>query len=113
MSTSLHVGLDALPPEARAALIALGDQPEVGPEIVDPLLDRYRTTAAAIVAPIYRGGVRGNPVLFDRSLFAELRAVVGDEGGRSVIARDPSRVTLVGLDVGMPRDIDVPGDIAG
>jgi molybdenum cofactor cytidylyltransferase len=111
MSTSLRAGLNALLPATTAALVALADQPDVGPDVVDPLLDRYRVRRTPIVAPLYRGGLRGNPVLFDRSMFDELRAVTGDEGGRSVIARDPSRVALVGLDVDMPADIDRVEDL--
>jgi molybdenum cofactor cytidylyltransferase len=113
MSSSIRVGLDSLGRKTEAALIALGDQPGVGPAIVDPLVERYRATRAAIVAPLYRGGIRGNPVLFDRSVFDELRAVSGDEGGRGVIARDPARVSLVELDVAMPPDIDRPEDLKG
>ncbi len=113
MSTSLRVGLDALPATAEAALVALADQPAVGAEIVDRLVERYRDDRSAIVAPRYRDGVRGNPVLFDRALFAELRAASGDEGGRSVVARDPHRVTLVELEQEMPRDVDVPEDLNG
>ena len=111
MSTSLRAGLDAVGPEAEAVVVALADQPGVGAEIVDRLVARHRAGGAPVVAPLYRGGVRGNPVLFDRSLFGELRAVTGDEGARSVIARDPARVALVEIDAEMPRDVDVPGDL--
>ena len=112
MSTSLRAGLEALSPGCSAALVALADQPYVDASIVDRLLGRYRESRAAIVAPLYRGGVRGNPVLFDASVFPELRAVTGDEGGRSVIARDPARVVLVEIDVDMPGDVDRPEDLA-
>jgi molybdenum cofactor cytidylyltransferase len=111
MSTSLRAGLDAVQPATEAALVALADQPGVDADIVDRLVERYRADRSAIVAPVYRGGVRGNPVLFDRSLFGELRAVTGDEGGRAVIARDPGRVALVEFAREMPRDVDVPGDL--
>jgi molybdenum cofactor cytidylyltransferase len=111
MSTSLRAGLAALPRDADAALVALADQPGVGVEIVDQLIEHYRARRTGIVAPLYRGGVRGNPVLFDHALFDELRAVAGDEGGRTVIARDPSRVALVNIDMEMPADIDVPADM--
>ena len=111
MSTSLRAGLAALSPDTDAVLVALADQPGVGADIVDRLLDRYRAHRALIVAPVYRGGVRGNPVLFDRALFDELRSIGGDEGGRSVIARDPERVVLVDFGTEMPGDIDVPGDL--
>jgi molybdenum cofactor cytidylyltransferase len=111
MSTSLRAGLDALEPHTDAALIALADQPGVDARIVDKLVERYRAARAPIVAPLYRGGVRGNPVLFDQSIFAELRTVTADEGGRSVVARDPTRVALVEIDLEMPRDVDRPEDI--
>lgn len=113
MSTSLRAGLDALRPATTAVLIALADQPGVGAEIVDPLVARYRAGRSPIVAPVYRGGIRGNPVLFDRALFDELRAVTGDEGGRSVVAKDPTRVALVEFAQEIPGDVDVPRDIEG
>jgi molybdenum cofactor cytidylyltransferase len=113
MSTSLRAGLEALEPQTDAALIALADQPGVDARIVDKLVERYRATRAPIVAPLYRGGVRGNPVLFDQSIFAELRTVTADEGGRSVIARDPARVALVKIDLEVPRDVDRPEDLEG
>ena len=111
MSTSVRAGLAALPSDVDAALVALGDQPGVDATVVDPLLEHYRARRPGVVAPVYRGGIRGNPVLFDRALFDELRAVTGDEGGRSVIARDPGRVALVTVDMEMPADIDLPGDV--
>ena len=111
MSTSLRAGLEAVHPSTDAALIALADQPGVGAGIVDRLIERYRESRSAIVAPVYRGGVRGNPVLFDRALFDELRTVTGDEGGRSVVMRDPARVVLVEFAQEMPGDVDVPEDL--
>lgn len=113
MGSSLRAGVEALRPATDAALVALGDQPGVGADIVDCLVERYRADGSPIVAPVYRGGLRGNPVLFDRSLFEELRAVTGDEGGRSVVARDPRRVALVEFAREMPGDVDVPEDLEG
>lgn len=113
MSTSLRVGLDALRPATEAALVALADQPGIDADIVKRLVERYRADRSLIVAPMYRGGIRGNPVLFDRSLFDELRAVTGDEGGRSVVASNPGRVALVEFAREMPGDIDQPRDLEG
>lgn len=108
-STSLRAGLDALPPEAEAAVIALGDQPLPEPGLIDRLVAAFRESGRPIVVPRYRDG-RGNPVLFAASVFDELRAVTGDQGGRAVVARDASRVAEVAVDAPMPPDVDTWAD---
>jgi molybdenum cofactor cytidylyltransferase len=108
-STSLRAGLDALRPGTEAAVIALGDQPLPDPAVIRRLVATFRTVGRPIVVPVYRDG-RGNPVLFAAALFDELRAVTGDQGGRGVIAHDPSRVAEVPVDAPMPADIDTPED---
>jgi molybdenum cofactor cytidylyltransferase len=108
-STSLRAGLDALRPGTEAAVIALGDQPLPDPAVIRRLVATFRTAGRPIVVPVYRDG-RGNPVLFAPALFDELRAVTGDQGGRGVIARDPSRVAEVPVGAPMPADIDTPED---
>lgn len=109
-STSLAAGVASLGGAVRAALVALGDQPSITPELVDALIDAYHASGRPIVAPIYQG-TRGNPVLFDASLFAELGAVRGDQGAREVIARDPGRVARVELDAPMPPDVNDADDL--
>jgi molybdenum cofactor cytidylyltransferase len=106
---SVAIGIAALPAAARAALIALGDQPFVDDRIIPALLAARAQTAKPIVAPRYRDG-RGNPVLFGREVFPELVAIAGDEGARSVVARDGGRVALVPFDFDMPPDVDTPED---
>jgi molybdenum cofactor cytidylyltransferase len=106
---SVVAGIAALCPAVRAALIALGDQPEVPRAVPLGLIAAYKATARAIVAPLYREG-RGNPVLFDASLFPELLRLTGDAGARAVIDVDPERVALMSFDLPMPPDIDTPED---
>ena len=108
-STSLRTGLDALRPGTDAVVVALGDQPLPDPDVIRRLITAFRTTGRPIAVPVYREG-RGNPVLFAAALFGELRAVMGDQGGRGVIARDASRVAEVLVDMPMPADIDTPED---
>jgi molybdenum cofactor cytidylyltransferase len=97
MSTSLRAGLDALRPEVQATLVVLADQPGLTPALLRGLVDHYRATQALIVVPVH-GGRRGNPVLFDRALFAELRAVEGDRGGRHVLARYQEQMARLEVD---------------
>jgi molybdenum cofactor cytidylyltransferase len=97
MSTSLAAGLGALGPDVQAALVVLADQPGLTAELLRSLSDRYQATRAPIVAPFFRGR-RGNPVLFDRALFAELQAVEGDQGGRALLTRYRDSVVGVAVD---------------
>jgi molybdenum cofactor cytidylyltransferase len=108
-STSLRAGLDALPLETEAAVVALGDQPLPDPGLIGRLVAVFRETRQPIVVPRYTDG-RGNPVLFAARLFDELRAVTGDQGGRGVVARDPARVGEVPVPSAMPADIDTWDD---
>lgn len=94
MASSLRAGLQALGPDVEAAVVLLGDQPFQGSEVIDRLIETYRASGRPIVVPLYAGR-RGNPVLFDRSVFDELLDQAGDQGGRVVIAADPARVATV------------------
>ena len=106
MSTSLHVGVMELPPGTKATLVVLGDQPGVTPAILDRLITMYHQSGKPIAVPVYAEGTRGNPVLFDASVFPELLAISGDQGAREVIARAPDRVAAVTFPFPMPRDVD-------
>jgi molybdenum cofactor cytidylyltransferase len=99
MSTSIHAGITELAhlvPDCDSALIMLGDQPLLSAAILDTLIEARHTTHSRIIAPLYQGQ-RGNPVLFERNLFPELREVQGDEGGRAVLTRHRTEVTSIEL----------------
>ena len=104
-ASSIACGVAVLGPAVSAALIALGDQPALPPEVIPRLLQAFKETGKPIVAPLYRG-VQGNPVLFAAAVFPELRALTGDRGARSVVEKDPPRVALVSFDFPMPADLD-------
>lgn len=109
--SSIAVGVSALKPWTRAAVIALGDQPRVPGEVLPALLAAWERSHRPIVAPVYRG-VQGTPVLFAATLFGELAALTGDAGARALVQAQPDRVELVALDVPMPADVDTPEDYA-
>ncbi len=97
LSSSVKAGLQALPASCEACLFLLGDQPNVTTELIDTILQRYRRSLAAIVAPSYRGR-RGNPVLFSHALFPELLVTEGDQGGREVILRHQDELETVEIE---------------
>jgi molybdenum cofactor cytidylyltransferase len=55
--------------------------------------------------------MQGHPVLFDRSVFAELAALRGDVGAKSVIERSPQRTQYVDVAGPAPRDVDTEWDL--
>ena len=111
MGTSLKTGLAAVEPEAEAAIIVLADQPFVQPATLDRLIAEHRRSKAQIVIPTYRG-FRGNPVLLDRSVFAEVMALNGDIGCRSIFGSHVEGIVKVPIDdVGILLDIDRQSDL--
>lgn len=110
LSTSVQVGLSALPPTTDAAILMQCDQPLLTSELLRALVGRFEETDAAIVHPTH-AGQRGTPALFARRLFPELTAVSGDVGGRTIIARHADRVATVEVDdPDVLADIDAPED---
>jgi 4-nitrophenyl phosphatase len=110
LSSSVQAGLAAVKPEIDAVLFVLADQPGVTMEVIAKIVERYRETRAPIVVPTHRGR-RGNPVLFDRSLFAELMQVKGDQGGRQLIAKHRDELEEVEVETeAIFTDIDTAED---
>jgi nicotine blue oxidoreductase len=93
---SLRCGLAALGDEVEAAVVVLADGPGLAPEAVERVVAAWRDGAGAVVAASY-GGVRGHPVLLDRSVWDR----VPDEGARAL---EPALVPCD--DLGAPGDED-------
>jgi nicotine blue oxidoreductase len=111
MGSSLRAGLATVPGQCSAAVIALVDQPLVGPESVRRLIAAYQAGASVAVAA-YAGRPR-NPVLLGREHWPEVMALAaGDAGARTFLRARPELVTLVECgDTGRPDDIDTPADL--
>jgi CTP:molybdopterin cytidylyltransferase MocA len=95
-----------------AAVIALADQPLVGPESVRRLIAAFRAGASVAVAA-YDGKPR-NPVLIGREHWPSvLAAAAGDTGARPFLRAHPELVTVVECgDTGSPDDVDTAADLA-
>jgi molybdenum cofactor cytidylyltransferase len=107
-STSVRCGLQALPEATGSAIFLLADQPHIPIELVRGLIELHAQSLPPIVAPLIEDR-RGNPVLFDRSTFDELRSLSGDVGGRAVFARQPVTY-LPWHDASLLLDVDTPED---
>ncbi|MEP6618696.1 MAG: nucleotidyltransferase family protein [bacterium] len=110
MASSIRAGVEAMPDDVEAIVLALADQPLVSPDTVRALIDRWHRGDVAAVAPAYRNG-RGHPVLFGRECFAALAALHGDVGARGVLEALGNRLALIEVDADVPLDVDTPDDL--
>jgi molybdenum cofactor cytidylyltransferase len=66
-----------------SAIFLLADQPQVTSSVLRALMEKHAEGLYPVVAPMVIDR-RANPVLFDRSAFADLASLQGDVGGRAV-----------------------------
>ena len=113
LSTSLKVGLAALPDYCTGAVISLGDMPGVTAADIDSLIESFDPAAGhTICVPTYHDK-RGNPVLWGRRYFAEMSEVSGDVGARHLIGANADQVVEVPRDnPGVLIDLDTPEAVA-
>jgi CTP:molybdopterin cytidylyltransferase MocA len=111
MGSSLREGLQTLPADRDAVVIALVDQPLIGPEVVRRLIAAF-THGAEVAVACYAGQPR-NPVLISRAHWAEAAAAAqGDAGARGFLRASRDLVTAVECgDLGRPDDLDTPEDL--
>lgn len=112
IASSLRVGLDVLTRKSRCdtALIIIGDQPEVSTEVVEELTRAHAKAGKPVTIPKYRYS-RGNPVLVDRSLWARLMSLEGDDGAKRLWQAHPEWVNEVWFSSAAPRDVDTEVDV--
>jgi molybdenum cofactor cytidylyltransferase len=109
--SSLKIGLGAVQSEAEGVIVHLADHPVVRVESFRAIVDSFGRTRKPIVIA-RSGGQRGHPLIFDRSIFVELRSAPEGEGARHVVNADASRVEYVDLDdPGINLDLDTPADL--
>jgi CTP:molybdopterin cytidylyltransferase MocA len=111
MGSSLREGMQTLPLDRDAVVIALVDQPLIGQAAVRRLIAAFNAGAQVAVA-CYQGKPR-NPVLIARPYWTQVaESAAGDAGARTFLRAHPELVTEVECgDVGRPDDLDTPEDL--
>ena len=109
IASSIRAGI-ANNGDRPAAMIALADEPRVDRLLVTRVMQLWHDTRAPIVVPHYNGEP-GHPVLFDRSMFADLLALDGDRGARALIVQMGDHVRSVHVEQPRPIDVDVQEDL--
>ena len=92
-----------------AVVIMLADMPLVTATMLRKLVARYRGADAPLVISRYGGEVKAPPMLYDRSLFGELR-VMKQRCGREVVKRHRDEALVMEWPIEALADIDTPDD---
>ena len=112
MITSVRSGLESVPPEASAAMIALGDQPDITPAVVSQLIEGFRTAGKGIAVPLFEGR-RGHPILVSTNYRDAVMTRYEDTGLRGLLVDNPEDVAEISVDhPGILQDMDTPEDYA-
>jgi len=112
LSSSVQVGVEALDYDVDAALIVLGDQPQVPVEAIRVLANAPADPGRPLVVPVYPADTGRNPVRVERGAFLLIAATRGDRGLGPVIVAHPELVREIRVDVsaGNP-DVDTRADL--
>ena len=105
MLSSIQWGLRALPADASAVLVVLGDQPSISSDVIDFLIAARLKVKKGIVVPTYEGK-RGHPVLIDINYSKEIGELDPEVGLRHLLHKHPEDVLEVEV-----KTADVLGDV--
>jgi molybdenum cofactor cytidylyltransferase len=112
IASSISRGVRSVSSVADAVLLMLADQPLITQEHLQDLIGNWRDSPDSIVASAY-AATSGPPVIFPRRDFAQLMALEGDQGARSIIKSSPDRVRLISFEeaaLDVDRREDLPAD---
>jgi len=112
MHTSVICGFGAVPGDARAILVFLGDQPHIPSVVARNLIEAWERNNKGIVIPVY-GGRRGHPVLFSSRYLPGMENLDPETGLRSVISKNEEDILEVECNIPeILTDMDTPDDYA-
>jgi molybdenum cofactor cytidylyltransferase len=114
IAASIHAGinaLDATAPNVDGALILTCDQPRLTTAHLRTLIDTFCVQQKPTIVASAYAAVLGIPAAFPRMAFANLLALKGDKGARSLLADPPCPLIAVAF-TGGEVDIDQPEDLA-
>ena len=110
MLSSVICGFRALPDEAKAALIFLGDQPQIPSQVTDLVIETWQKSGKGIVIPAFNGR-RGHPVLIETRYKTEIEKLDPHKGLRLLSEKFKDDVFEVECNIPeILRDIDTPDE---
>ena len=110
MNTSLRAGIRALPADAEAATVLLGDMPLVDASMVRAVVETFRRERRPLAISTY-DGIIAPPIVYGRALFDELRALDAEACGKSIVKRHRAEASELRWPKEALTDLDAPEDL--
>lgn len=110
MLSSLQCGLRKMSDQTQAALIGLGDQPQIQEGSIRLICEAYRKSKSLLIVPSFRMK-RGHPWLVARSLWREILELKAPETPRDFLNHYADEIQYVSVDTPTTlADLDTPED---
>src|SRR5262245_15124228 len=111
MGSSIKRGIESTTIGARAFLIALADQPLVGPDVLNQIISEYEDSAPLILIPTYLGR-RGHPIILNSTVRQEIMAMDSGIGLRQITRAHAAFIRYLEVkSESVLLDFDLPGDL--
>ncbi|XAZ26168.1 nucleotidyltransferase family protein (plasmid) [Sinorhizobium sp. B11] len=106
MASSIACGVTVAEGDGSdGVMVMLADMPGIKQEDLDKLLLTFGARRASCIVRAVGQGKPGNPVIFPRQLYGQLKGFTGDNGARRLI--ETSGIGLVDVEIGEAARIDV------
>ena len=110
MLSSLQCGVKEMSDQAQAALVGLGDQPQIQERTIQGVCKAYWESQPGLVIPSFQMR-RGHPWLVARPLWDELLQMKPPESPRDFLNRHAAEIYYVEVDTSsILADLDTPDD---
>lgn len=108
MLSSAICGFRALPLNAKAALVFLGDQPQIPPQATNLVINAWKKSGNGIIMPTFNGR-RGHPVLIETHYKSEIEKLNPERGLKTLSEKYKDDVFEIECEIPeILRDIDTP-----
>lgn len=109
ISHTILLGINRLmesSPETEACMFIVGDQPYIKEETLSGFLTAWKEHGQGIAACACGDSI-GNPVIFSKVYYEQLKQLTGDRGGKKIVLRNLEDTLLYQIPEKELEDIDV------
>ena len=112
ISSSIVEGINNNNVNSDGIMICLADMPEVSKSIYNKMLlafqSNYKNNIPLIIMPIHNK-IKGNPILFSKYFFNDLKKLKGDIGAKELILKNEKYIKRINITINsILNDIDTP-----